>query len=89
MALTLLSDNSNDRHEISIESPRRDDSDDDRDREKRRPKKKSTKRRDEDEEEEVTGIYALLAKKDQPKSKPRAYVSAELDNSISYTLYFT
>ena len=64
----FLIDNSNDRHEISIESPRRNDDDDYDDREKRRPKKKSSKRRDE-EESEATGIYALLGKKDQPKSQ--------------------
>ena len=69
-ALNFL-DNTNNRHEISIESPQRNDDDDDYDdhHEKRRPKKKSTKRRDDNEEEEPASIYSLLGKKDQPKTK--------------------
>ena len=65
---STIPDNTNNRHEIKIESPRRDDHDDDdyreKDREKRRPKKKVPKKREE-EEEGPASIYSLIGKKDQ------------------------
>ena len=71
----IILDNTNNRHEIKIESPRRDDRDDDyqEEREKRRPKKKAPKRRDE-EQEGPASIYSLLGKKDQPETS-QEYVS--------------